>query len=850
MSESKIPLDPRIPGRPADPNGFRGTVLIADDDPGIQDYYRKIFSVGEGSDFDLLGESESAAKAGPELDCRVFAGGDELVSWYFHELAQGRTCPLCILDMRMPGMNGLDAAQRLRAMDPALEIVLCTAFADVSLEQIRERLHTGFYYVRKPFARGEFYLLVQSLVLAWNRKIQLAEREERFRSVVRALGDGVILLDRNGSILEGNAPARHLLGLRVTRAEDVLDTIFLDEDGKPFLTSLEPFRKVFDAGDSLRDRVLGIGSADGGVRAWITVNAEPVWGEGDLRPHAVVLSVHDITVARERLVQLKDANLKLEIARREAEASAAEAIESKLAKSRFLANMSHEIRIPMTAILGLADALADGEMDPERHRLATLLRHSGSALLGTLNDILDHSRIEAGKLSLEAMEFDVRGLLEELAETFSVQARAKGLELVLSIDGDGGSFAIGDPGRIRQVVSNLVGNAVKFTSSGEVRLLAGLDDADEGGLSLSITVEDSGPGMDGQTLGSLFVPFVQGDPSIVRRFGGTGLGLSIAQDLAHLMGGTLTAESEPGVGSRFRFQVPLRPPPRLVAPSTPDPRTGLDGVRVLLADTRPTTREALALLVRRFGCLVEDVASFEELQTALRASGRWDALLVDRTVAGDDPAGWLDRLRTEFSAIPPCMLVTHLGVRGEAGEAARSGWCAYLTKPIRSRLVESALKLAVRGTIPAGNVVTRHSLEESFRKGLRVLVAEDHPVNQLLIEKILVGIGQIPTIVADGAQALAALERESFDLVLMDLQMPILDGLDATRRLRAGEAGERNRTIHVVALTGGTSTEERDQAVGAGVDDILAKPYVTADILRIVRRLQEDLDLGPEFGMS
>lgn len=822
---------------------FRGMVLIADDDPGIQDYYRKIFG-SDSSEYDLLAEP-ARKEGGPDLECRIFGSGDELVEWYFRELAEGRSCPVCILDMRMPGMNGMETASRLRAMDPWMEIVLCTAYADVTIEQIRARLHDGFYYVHKPFSRGEFYLLVQSLAIGWNRKVRLAEREERFRSVVRALGDGVLLLDRDGRILESNSQGRHLLGLKgAGGGEDrPLDVVFVDRHGNGFPSVLDPFRKTFDTGESTRNQVLGVLAGSTEPRAWLMTNAEAVWGEGDVRPHAVVVSMHDISDVQRSMETLQKTNKALDAARQEAEQGLDAARRVAEAKNLFFSSMSREIRSPMAAILGLSDILARGTLEPEQKRFASLLRGSGEALLSILNDIFDYSKIEAGKLSLEDVDFDLRGLLQDLAESFAGQADAKGLAMLSSVEGDATGMVRGDPGRMRQILANLLTNAVKYTSSGEVRLSTRLADSSDGRVEVVATVSDTGSGMDRERLASLFDPFSRAETAF-RRFGGSGIGLVIVKGLVDVMGGSVRVESEPGKGSVFEVSFRLAKSESTRSRPETEPRVSLEGANVIVADSHEQNREVLANAVRQFGCVAEGVASLETLRSALRSGEHWDAVLVDRSFVRDDPAGWLAVLSAQIPMLPHFLLVTHLGVRGEAGEAARAGWRGYLTKPLRSRLLRAALERCVRERGETDSILTRHSLEESFRQGMRIVVMEDSDESRSRLRRIVEGLGQTCKVV-DGEETLrSVLPSEVFELALLDVPTPDAAALRIAREMRSGKACAHCRDMLLVALAPESVAE--DACLEAGFDEVVRKPYTPRDIAVLLRKIQESVDMGSE----
>lgn len=792
---------------------------------------------------DLFGSASEAVVGGVAVRGRYFDSPKELLSWYFQESAEGRSCPACVVDVRRADPCCMETVLHLRAIDPLMEIVLCAAPTDPAIETIRSRLHEGFHLAGKPLNRGEFLLLVETLVAGWRRKANLAEREERFRSVVRSLGDGVLLLDRNGRILESNSQGRHLLGVRgAGGGDEVLEVVFVDRDGTRLGGARDVFARTFDSGEATRNLVLSPLVDDRHGARWVMANAEAVWREGDVRPHAVVVSIHDITALQRTIDELRRSNEALAAARREVERGAEALRATEALRMRFLANMSHEVRSPMGAILGLSDLLLQGPLDPEMKRIASLLRGSGEALLGVLADIFDYSRIEAGTLALRPVEFDLRSLLEDVAALHAVQAASKGLDLELLVDGDGRAFVVGDPGRIRQILSNILANAIKFTDSGRIRIDAELLPVGEGGTEVRVAVSDTGPGFDPGRISSAFEPFRQTDEGF-RRHGGTGVGLAIVRELLDLMGGTIDVESEPGRGSVFRLRFVLDRVVAAPASLPPAEDESLEGMRILVADVREIGRESLAKLVSRFGCHTESVASLETLRSALRTGGTWDAVLVDRSFVRDDPAGWLAALRTQIGTMPPCLLLTPLGVRGEAADAARAGWSAYLTRPLRSRILRTALVRCCRSGADS-EILTRHSLEEAFRRGMRILASEPSADGREYLRRAVEGLGQCCTVVPSGAEALHLLERSDFDLVMLDLQP---DGLESVRRLRAGEAGNRCRDVLLVATTAGTSPIEAASLLDAGFDEVLPRPWSMRDLGILLRKIQDSVDLGSEF---
>ncbi|HEY2850114.1 MAG TPA: response regulator, partial [Gemmatimonadaceae bacterium] len=513
---------------------------------------------------------------------------------------------------------------------------------------------------------------------------------------------------------------------------------------------------------------------------------------------------------------------------------------------------SHEIRTPMNGVLGMTSLLADSALSVEQRQYVDAIRHSAQLLMSVINDILDFSKVEAGRLTVEPIPFDLQVAVAEVAELLVPRAVDHHLELVVRYANDAPRRVIGDSGRIRQVLLNLAGNALKFTEAGHVVIsVEALRTGAEGRYRFEIT--DTGIGISEAKLGTLFQPFVQADASTTRRFGGTGLGLSISKRLVELMGGEIGVVSTDGEGSTFWFVLPL-PEDTSPAPE-PIPSVSLHGVRVLVVDDVAINAQVQREFMRAWGMRVDTASSGEQglamLLDAARNGDPYPVAVFDYLMPGMDGEMLARTVRSDPElSHTSLVLATSAAQRGDADRFHAAGFNAYLTKPFRPQTLLRTLEAVLSG--PRGwsletPIITRHSLNEREKQSAevpappaqqtravpntprhsvaRVLLAEDNPVNQMVAVKMLERLGCSVDVAADGAEAVMMAEQFPYDLIFMDVQMPIYDGLEATRRIR-----EKGSRIRIVAMTANAMEGDRERCLAAGMDDYVSKP-ITAQAL-------------------
>jgi two-component system sensor histidine kinase/response regulator len=678
----------------------------------------------------------------------------------------------------------------------------------------------------------------------------LPENETRLRAMVDSALDAIMMIDSDGRTTFWNPAAERILGYTSSEALDQnLHALIVPPRFHAAHHRAFPEFRLSGEGPALGQTLELRALRKDGVEIDVALSLSGVrvgnhW-------HAVGI-LRDITTQKQSEEAARAKTLALEAAGRQLEAAVARANDMAVAaetankaKGQFLANMSHEIRTPMNGVIGMIGLLLDTDLSDEQRRYAETVRASADALLSVISEILDFSKIDAGKLEMEALDFNPRAMLEEAAELLAVRAHESHLEFICRIDPAIPDHVVGDPGRLRQILLNLGGNAIKFTSSGEVQISAMLESEAADTVVVRFQVHDSGIGIPKDKFPLLFGAFHQVDASTTRRYGGTGLGLAISKRLAELMGGSIGAESEEGRGSTFWFTARLEKSRSLKRGDGPLLER-LSGAHVLIVDDNATNRFLLAEQLTRWGmrqAAADSAARALDMLRAARAEADPFRLVITDMQMPDIDGEALGRSIKGDPALADTLLVmmTSGAAGGHARRLASIGFSACLTKPVRQSQLFDSLAAALAGKTSAGSVpnsrrTTRHTVDATLRRDERILLAEDNVTNQTVATRLLEKMGFGVVVVGNGQAAIRALETARFDLVLMDVQMPVMDGFDATRAIRSPQSAVLNRRVPVVAMTAHALKGDRERCLAAGMDDYLSKPIDPKALAKVTER--------------
>ncbi len=766
---------------------------------------------------------------------------------------------LIILDLDMPVMGGEETLAHIRDSHHLKNISVIVAAGNRDAA-IRTLARGADDFISKPYDALELRFRIMNLLQKKNYVVKSKLDNERLVILTDELAAKNVQLEFDINVRKQTEMKLRML----TRAieQSPVTIVITDIDGKieyvnPHFTELTGY--AYEEAIGQNPRLLKSGETPPEVfeKLWATIKAGETW-EGEILnkskdgslfwEHTVITALRDEGVIT-NYVAIKENITERIVTQKQLVIEKMRAESATQAKSSFLATMSHEIRTPMNGVIGMTSLLLDTELDEEQREYIGIVQKSSEHLMGLINDILDFTKIEAGKLDVEILSFDLCTTVEDTIEMFALRAFDKNLELMCRIDPDVPSYLKGDPGRLRQIMSNLLANSIKFTETGEINVRVKLASDCDGFVIVLFEVHDSGIGIPTDRIDTLFFPFTQLDGSTTRKYGGTGLGLAICKQLVELMGGEIGARSETEKGSTFWFTAQFeKQAVRMVPDHASIPSFDHSGVRILVIDDNSTNRKLMTTLLAQWGYQygeAHDGSSAYDILLHASCNGEpFHMALLDHEMPGMNGLELGQNIKSNpLISKTLLVMVTSLGQRGDAAILKQIGFVGYMTKPVRHTLMKDCIALAlgraqqgIWSSSEAAELITRHTIAESKKKPVRILLAEDNVINQKIVQRMLISLGYKADVVANGHEAVNALKLIDYDLVLMDCAMPEMHGYEATAIIRNSDFSTLKNNIPIIALTVNATTGDLNMCFGVGMNDYLAKPVIKTELTVMVEK--------------